>query len=407
MNRVVVTGMGAICPLGNDWSVVEKKIREKKNGIRIIPEWDAINGLLTRLAAPVDFEIPEHYSRKKTRGMARVALMATRVSELALLDAGLLDDPEIQNGSMGVAYGSSSGGTEATGKMVGIRTNNSLKGISSTTYIEMMSHTNAVNVSLFFGMKGRIIPTSTACTSGSLGIGYAYEAIKCGHQSMMVAGGSEELDVTEAAVFDVMFATSTKNDKPESTPSPFDKDRDGLVVGEGACTLILEDLEHAKLRGAKIYAEIVGFGTNSDGVHLTNPCHETMKIAMELSLKNANLKPEDINYVNAHATGTTLGDIAESTATNNLFGKNVYINSMKSYVGHTLGASGSLEAWFSINMMNNNWYAPTLNLKNVDRRCLDLNYIIGNGVELDLEFVMSNNFAFGGINTSLIFKRWN
>ncbi len=281
-----------------------------------------------------------------------MALLSTRASEIALIDAGLIDDPEIQNGSMGVAYGSSTGSTEATGKMVGIRTKNTIRGVTSTTYIQMMSHTNAVNVSLFFGMKGRIIPTSSACTSGSLGIGYAYEAIKYGHQKMMVPGGAEGLDVTEAAVFDVMFATSTKNDNPKSTPSPFDKDRDGLVVGEGACTLILEGLEHAKSRGAKIYAEIIGSGTNSDGAHLTNPCHETMKIAMELSLKNANLQPDVIKYVNAHATGTTLGDIAESTATNNLFGENVYINSMKSYVAHTLAASGSLEAWFAINMMN-------------------------------------------------------
>ena len=408
MNRVVVTGMAGLCPIGNDWSTIEENLRLGRSGVKYMPDWDFYDGLMTRLAAPVEnFTVPEWYTRKKIRSMGRVSLMSVRATELALIDAHLLDDPKIKNGSMGIAYGSSTGSTDAIESFNRLRSQGSLKGITATTYIQMMSHTCAVNVGVFFGLKGRIIPSCSACTSGSLGIGYAYETIKYGQQIMMVAGGAEELCVTEAAVFDVMYATSTRNDQPTTTPRPFDKDRDGLVIGEGACTFILEELSHAQARNAKIYAEIVGFGTNSDGLHITNPCAESMGRAMELSLGDAGLRPEVIGYINAHATATELGDIAESKATRSLFGDKVPISSLKSYMGHTLGASGALEAWLSVNMMNRDWYAPTLNLDTVDTQCAELDYIMGNGRKMENEYVMNNNFAFGGINTSLIFKRWS
>jgi 3-oxoacyl-[acyl-carrier-protein] synthase II len=221
----------------------------------------------------------------------------------------------------------------------------------------------------------------------------------------MIAGGAEELCATEAAVFDTLFATSTRNDAPAATPSPFDADRDGLVIGEGAGSLILEDLEHARARGARIYAEIVGFGTNSDGCHVTQPNAETMKIAMELALADAGLPASAIGYVNAHGTGTQHGDVAESAATAAVFGKRMPISSLKSYMGHTLGACGALEAWISIEMMREGWFAPTVNLQHIDPQCAELDYITGEGRKLECEYVMSNNFAFGGINTSLIFKR--
>jgi 3-oxoacyl-[acyl-carrier-protein] synthase II len=196
------------------------------------------------------------------------------------------------------------------------------------------------------------------------------------------------------------------NDSPGATPRPFDRDRDGLVVGEGACTLVLERLDLALARGAKIHAEIAGFGTNSDGCHVTQPSSATMKRAMELALDSAGLGPAAIGYVSAHGTATDRGDIAESTATHQLFGANMPISSMKSYMGHTLGACGSLEAWLAIEMMNHGWFAPTINLDNIDDRCGELDYIVGDGRDLVVERVMSNNFAFGGINTSLIFSRY-
>ena len=222
----------------------------------------------------------------------------------------------------------------------------------------------------------------------------------------MIAGGAEELCVTEVAVFDTLFATSVRNDAAETTPRPFDVDRDGLVLGEGAGTLILEELEHAHARGARIYAEIVGFGTNSDGCHVTQPNAKTMQVAMELALADAHLAPSAIGYVNAHGTGTQHGDIAESLATRNVFGKPVPVSSLKSYMGHTLGACGAVEAWISIEMMQEDWFAPTINLKHLDPQCAELDYISNSGRNIHCQYIMSNNFAFGGINTSLIFKRW-
>jgi len=335
--------------------------------------------------------------------MGRVALLATRASEMALQDAGLLDHPILKSGQVGVSFGSSAGSTSAIGDFGRMIEERTTRGINATTYIKMMAHTAPVNIGVFFGLTGRVFTTSSACTSGSQGIGYAYEAIKYGQQTAMVAGGAEELCATEAAVFDTLFATSTRNDRPETSPRPFDAKRDGLVIGEGAGCLILEEREHALARGATVYAELVGFGTNSDGTHVTQPNAATMKVAMELSLRDAGLHAGAIGYVNAHGTATTHGDLAESQATSALFGKHMPISSLKSYMGHTLGACGALEAWISIEMMREGWFAPTLNLEEVDPQCGELDYIRGKGREYGCEYVMSNNFAFGGINTSMIF----
>lgn len=405
--RVVITGIGGITALGHDWPTIAASLKAQKNCVVTMGEWDKYDGLNTRLAAPItDFEVPSHYSRKKIRSMGRVSIMATRASELALIDAGLLDDPIVSSGEMGIAYGSSTGSTDAIIAFGDMLKTGDMSGVTATSYIRMMAHTTAVNVGVFFGLKGRIHTTSSACTSGSQGIGYAYEAIKYGQQTLMLAGGGEELCPTEAVVFDTLFATSTKNSTPELTPRPFDASRDGLVIGEGACTLVLEELEHAKARGAKIYAELVGFGTNSDGQHVTQPNAQTMEIAIRLALKDAQLEPNAIGYVNAHGTATDRGDIAESHATHAVFGTGMPISSLKSYTGHTLGACGALEAWVSIEMMNAGWFAPTLNLESIDPQCADLDYIRSDLRPIDTDYVMSNNFAFGGINTSLIFKRW-
>jgi len=404
--RVAVTGMAGISPLGNDWADIRARLASYRNAITRMPEWANYDGLNTQLAAPAaDFTLSERYTSKTTRSMGRVALMATRASELALIDACLQNDPLLKSGRLGIAYGSSAGTPKAIcdfGRMIDEK---NTKGINATTYIKMMGHTAPVNLGVFLGVTGRIIPTSSACTSGSQGIGYAYETIRASHQLAMIAGGAEELCVTEAAVFDTLFATSVRNDAADTTPRPFDAERDGLVLGEGAGSLILEDLEHARARGAIIYSEIVGFGTNSDGCHVTHPNAETMKIAMELALADADLPPSAIGYVNAHGTGTQHGDIAESQATANLFGSHIPISSLKSYMGHTLGACGALEAWFTIEMMREGWFAPTINLTRLDPQCAELDYISGEGRELQCEYVMSNNFAFGGINTSLIFKK--
>jgi 3-oxoacyl-[acyl-carrier-protein] synthase II len=408
MARVAVTGAGFYSPIGNDWDEVAGNLERGVNGVRYFADWARYDGLNALIGADVkSFDPPSSFTRKRTRTMGRVSLLATAASEKALRQAGLLDDPVLQSGRVGVSYGSSTGSTDAVTEFGRMIWEESLDRVNGTSYLRMMGHTAPVNIGVFFGLQGRVYTTSSACTSGSQGIGYAYEAIRHGQQDVMIAGGAEELCPTEVAVFDTLYATSTQNDHPERTPRPFDRDRDGLVIGEGACTLVLENLEHAQARGAPILAELVGFGTNSDGRHVTQPSAETMRIAMKLALADAGLDPGDIGYVSAHGTATERGDIAESHATLKMFGERMPISSMKSFMGHTLGACGALESWFAVEMMNRDWFAPTVNLDNPDERCAPLDYIMGEGRRLEMDYVMNNNFAFGGINTSLIFRRWS
>jgi 3-oxoacyl-[acyl-carrier-protein] synthase II len=405
--RVVVTGMAGITSLGSDWASIEANFSANRSGIRRMHEWDRFTELNTRLAGPVDdFAVPTHWTRKQLRSMGRVSRLSVLAAERALADAGLLDDASIRDGRMGVACGSSTGSTEEIKAFGNMLLNSVADGLNANSYIRMMPHTTAANVSIFFGLTGRVIPTSSACTSGSQGIGYAYEAIKFGRLPLMLAGGAEELCATEAMVFDALYATSLKNDAPHTSPRPYDSGRDGLVIGEGAGMLVLEELEHALARGATIHAELVGFGSNADGQHATKPEQLTMRRAMELALEDAGLAPAAIGYVNGHGTATEQGDIAETQATQALFGSGMPISSQKSFLGHTLGACGALESWFSIEMMNRDRYIHTLNLDEVDRRCGDLDYLRDAPRAMQHEYVMNNNFAFGGINTSLIFRRW-
>ncbi|HEX7339148.1 MAG TPA: beta-ketoacyl-ACP synthase [Rhodanobacteraceae bacterium] len=407
-HRVVVTGFGGLTALGHDWPTIAANLRAGRTGVRHMDAWDDIASMNTRLGAPVaPYELPAHYTRKRTRSMGPVAIMSTRATELALINAGLLDDPILTDGRTGIAHGACAGSADAVFAFGQLGATRDLHGITSNTYVRMMSHTGAVNISLFFGITGRIIPTSSACTSASQAIGYAAESIAAGKQTVMIAGGAEELSFGTTAVFDRLFATSTRNAEPDLTPRPFDRDRDGLVAGEGAVTLILEDLDHARARGATIHAEVAGFGTNSDGAHITQPSADNMAAVMRLALADAGLDASAIGYVSAHGTATELGDVAEAQATHEVFGPRMPISSMKGGFGHSLGACGALEAWLAIQMMREGRFAPTLNLDHVDPACAELDYIVGSERALDVEYVMSNNFAFGGINTSLIFRRWH
>ncbi|WP_374650821.1 beta-ketoacyl-ACP synthase [Dongia sp.] len=406
MRRVVVTGMGGITALGNSWPEIRGYMARGETAIRRLPELDRFVGLHTRLAAPViGFSVDDLYPRKKTRTMGVVAKMAVRATEMALQDAGLLGDTVVRGGRTGIAYGSSFGSPAPVMAFAELMKDGQSRTLNATSYIQMMSHTAAVNIGLFFGITGRMIPTSSACTSGSQGIGYAYEAIRWGKADVMVAGGADEFDVTEAAVFDTLYATSTRNDQPDTTPRPYDRDRDGLVIGEGAVTLILEERERALARGAPIHAEIVGFACNADGNHVTQPQASTMEAALREALADAGIPSREIGFVSGHGTATEWGDIAETEATRAAIGSSAPIHSLKSYFGHSLGACGAMEAWLGIEMMRDQWFAPTANLDNVDPRCAELDYVMGAPRHLDIGYLMSNNFAFGGINTSIIIKR--
>ncbi len=404
--RVAVTGIGGITAFGRDWQSIQAAFKAEKNAVKYMDWRERFPELEAQLGAPIEnYAPPKHWTRKQLRSMGRVSYLCVDAAEQALADAGLLGDESITDGRMGVACGSSSGSTKDIGDVGELLLTGTSRNFSANTYVRMMPHTTAANIGIFFGLKGRIIPTSSACSSGSQGIGYAYEAIKYGLTDMMLAGGGEEFCPSEVYVFDSLYAASRRNGEPEKTPRPYDVNRDGLVIGEGAGIFVLEELEHAKRRGAKIYAELVGYGANSDGSHVTQPQKETMQKCMELALQDAGITPDKIGYVNGHGTATEKGDIAETLATEAVFGF-VPMSSQKSYLGHTLGACGALEAWFSIEMMNGGWFAPTLNLNNIDPRCGKVDYILSGGREIETDYVMSNNFAFGGVNTSLVFKRW-
>ncbi|MDO4640823.1 MAG: beta-ketoacyl-ACP synthase [Neisseria sp.] len=406
LRRVVITGIGGITAFGCDWNSIKAGFMRGKNAVQKMNWPVQCPELESRLGAPIDgYQPPEHWTRKQLRGMGRGTRMAVDAAERALSDAGLLGDERIKDGRMGVSAGSSVGSTPDVGVMGDLLLHGNSRNFNANTYVRMMPHTVPANIGIFFGLTGRIIPTSSACSSGSQGIGYAYEAIKHGLIDMMLGGGAEEFCLSEVYVFDSLYAASRRNNEPELTPRPYDSDRDGLVIGEGAGILVLEELECAKARGAKIYAEIVGYGANSDGSHVTQPQKDTMHRCMEMALKDAGITPQQVGYVNGHGTATEKGDIAETLATEAMFG-HIPMSSQKSYFGHTLGACGALESWFSIEMMNSGWFAPTLNLDNIDPRCGQVDYIRGEAREIHTDYVVNNNFAFGGVNTSLVFKRW-
>jgi len=334
--------------------------------------------------------------------MGRVALLATYATAQALAMSGL-EAERLGGGTVGLAYGSTSGSSEALAEFCKtLLLNMSMRGLQSTSFLKFMAHTCAANLAQFFGVRGRIIPVNSACTSGAQAIGFAYESIKFGQQDVMIAGGSDEMHYTTAVTFDLMYATSANfNDRPDLSPRPFDVRRDGLVVGEGAGTLVLEDREHALARGATILGEIHGFGTNCDGIHMTAPSEPGMRAAMQLALRDAGVGPADIDYINAHGTATDIGDIAEATATLAVFARPVPISSSKSFTGHTMGACGAIESAFCVAMLRDGFLAPTRNLEQVDPRCEGLDYI-RELRRVSPRTIMTNNFAFGGVNTSLI-----
>lgn len=401
--RVVITGIGLATPIGHDLDTVSDALRHGRHGIRRKPEWASITNLHTLLAAEVDGLDLNRWPRQKTRSMGRVALLATHASEKAIEDARL--PPELLGTPrVGLAYGSTQGSTQAYEDWSRqVFSANGMKGVASSAYLKFMSHTCAANLGLFFGIKGRVITTCSACVSASQAIGFAYETVRSGAQDVMIAGGAEEMHFTHPGTFDVLFAASTHyNEDPGASPRPFDAARDGLVVGEGAGTLILEEREAALARGAHIHAEILGFGTNCDGTHMTSPSSEGMRAAMELALGDAGLTASAIDYINAHATATEVGDIAESHAVHGLFGDSVPISSTKGHTGHTLGACGAIEAAFCVVMMRDGFLAPTRNLENADPRCAPLSHVRGEPRPARSRIMMTNNFAFGGINTSLV-----
>jgi 3-oxoacyl-[acyl-carrier-protein] synthase II len=403
MRRVVVTGIGIASPLGCDYTEAALRLKANESGVTAMPEWDTVQHFSPRVAAPVTIPKALEIPHKAARGMGRVSKLSTVATTLAIRDAGL-GEGELTDGTVGLAYGSTHGSSQANEEWCRkLVAQNSFLGMTATTYLKFMSHTTSASLAVHFGIRGRVVSTVAACVSGSQAIGAGFEAIGFGMSDVMVCGGAEELHLTHAAVFDMLHAASKEfNGTPELTPRPFDQRRDGLVIGEGAGTLVLEEYERAKRLGKKIYAEIVGYGTNCDGTHVTNPSSDGMRGSMELALKSAGCGPDEIDYVNAHATGTSVGDVAESQATHAVFGSRTPVSSLKGHLGHTLGACGAIEIALSIAMLRDGWIAPTRNLEVVGEGCAPLDYVMGESRTAPLRRILCNKFAFGGINTSLV-----
>lgn len=403
--RVVITGLGLVTPIGNTLDDAAQGLREGRSGVHVQEEWARIGHMATRLAGQVKDVKLAGRDRKKIRSMGRVARLALTATERAIESAGLAPE-EVSHARTGLAYGSTHGSSTAYVDFARpLFARDSFEGLPSTSYLKFMSHTCAANLAQYYGIHGRVVSTCAACVSGSQAVGAGVEAIRAGAADRMICGGAEELHWTHAGVFDVMLATSTKyNDRPDTSPRPFDAERDGLVVSEGAATVVLESLEAATARGATVLAEVLGYGTNCDGTHVTNPSAEGMAGAIRLGLEDAGVRADDIDYVNAHATGTDVGDLAESRAMNEVFGERVPVSSVKGYMGHTLGACGAIEVGLCVAMMQGGFIAPTKNLRSPDPRCAPLQHVIAEPREAALRTVMSNNFAFGGINTSLVLR---
>ena len=359
--RVVVTGIGLCTPIGHSLAAVSASLREGRHGIRQMPELAAVQHMRTRLGAPVR-DLTFSYPRKRCAPWGGLACSASSPPSRRSRDAEL-NEERLRDDRTGIAYGSTAGSAQANEEWSRkLFLSKGLLGLQSTDYLKFMSHTCAANLAIYFGVTGRVLATCSACVSASQAIGAGYESIRAGFSDIMLCGGAEELHTSTAAVFDIMYATSVLNDQPDLTPKPFDVARDGLVVGEGAGTFVLESYEHARARGARIYAEILGYGTNCDGTHVTNPSAQGMAGAMRLALRDAELSASRIEYVNAHATATEVGDIAESRATEMVLGSQTPISSTKSFTGHTLGACGAVEAAFCVAMMREGWLAPNRTL---------------------------------------------
>ena len=403
--RVVVTGMGLYSPIGNSPAEVMGSLHKGVSGIRRMPEWKEIKSLHTGVAGLCLGVDEALIPRKYRRSMGRVAVLAALSALDAIRDSGLGEE-QVASPRCGVSFGSTAGSSTAQEEFLRkVLTTSSLHGLQSSIYTKFMSHTCAANLVIMLQSKGPVIASCTACVSGSQGIGFGYEAVRCGRADIMVAGGAEEMHFMDAGIFDIMHATSTKyNDEPDKTPRPFDAQRDGLVVGEGSGCLVLEEFEHARKRGANIHAEVAGYGTNADGSHITSPSAEGMAGAMLLALEDAGLSPDRVGHINAHATATEAGDIAESIAVHSVFGDRVPVSAFKGYMGHTLGGCGAIESIITILMMRNGFMAPTRNLESPEPRCAPIWHVRDTVMEKKFAVGMNNNFALGGVNTSLIFS---
>lgn len=412
MRRVVVTGMGCVSPVGNSADETWEAIKAGKSGIGLITRYDATPFKVKYAAEVKDFDASKYMDPKAARKMAMFSKLAVAAAKMALDDSNLTDNKEVLNDTS-IFLGVGIGGFEVTESSLKSYFESNFTRIPPMTIPELIPNEAAANISMTFGIHGATHTIATACASGTDAIGDALDSIRCGRNDVVLAGGAESTQNGFSNLgFAVLQALSSKwADDPTKSSRPFDKRRDGFVMGEGSTILVLEEYEHAKARGAKIYAEVAGYGASSDGYHLTAPNPDGIigAKAMTAAMKDAGVKPEDVTYYNAHGTSTHLNDSGETKMLHIAFGdaaKKLHISSTKSMTGHCLGNAGSLEAFVCVKSIQEGFIPPTINLDepDVEGGC-DLDYTPNKGIDMDVNVAMSGNFGFGGHNGILVFKK--
>ena len=415
LRRVVITGLGALTPVGNSAPETWEALVNGVNGIAPITSFDA-SLYKTHFAGEVkNFDPTTVIDRKEVRHMDRFAQFSVCVADEALRDSELDLDKEDRS-RVGVIWGSGMGGLQSTEEdIMAFADSNCVPRFNPFMIPKAIPSIAAGHISIRFGLGGPSFSVSTACSSSSHAVASAFDQIRLGHADVLLTGGADA-DVTYTGIggFNAMRALSTRNDSPETASRPFSKSRDGFVLGEGAACLILEDYEHAKARGAKIYAEIIGEGMTSDAYHMTapDPQGKGAERVMRLAIKDAGLQPEQIDFINTHGTSTPLGDVTEIKAIQRVFGEHVYemnLDSTKSMTGHLIGATGAVEALACVMALRDGIIPPTINHEpddldeNIDYR---INFTFGKAQKRDIKYALSNTFGFGGHNACLVFKKW-
>ncbi|MFW6114574.1 MAG: beta-ketoacyl-[acyl-carrier-protein] synthase family protein [bacterium] len=407
MKRAVITGIGAVTALGDDFAGLMDGLRAMRSGVRYMPAWEEYTGLRCHVGAPVELKNEKKIPRKTRRSMGRMSILTVQAAEQALSDAAL-DRRLLSSGRSGCVIGSTMGGAEAlTDAFETMLPDHDLTQLTSMAFFQCLSHTAAMNVSQHLGVSGYVAATCAACASSLQAIGLGLDLIRTGRQDVVLCGGSEELHPTVVGSFDILYATSTGfNDAPQCIPKPFDARRDGLVCGEGAGVVLLEEYDHALSRGARPWAEVVGYSTCGSGAHITQSSRPAMEACLRGALSDARISAESVDLVNAHATGTPQGDAEEACAIRDVFGGNVPVNALKGHLGHTLGASGAIELAATLQMMRDGVILPTRNLTAIADDCTGIRHVM-EPLEAKIDVVVKNCFAFGGINASLVCRSLN
>jgi 3-oxoacyl-[acyl-carrier-protein] synthase II len=406
LRRVVITGMGAVSPFGRGVQSLMDGLLEGRSGVVQVPELAEITGMRTRVAALAKGVDPMEIPRKFRRSMSNMSVYATLAARDAALMAGI-GESQLASGRLGVSIGSTTGSPQTMQEFFrDFDKDQSLERMKSTLFFHIMNHSCASNVAQTLGVTGRILAPAAACSTSCQAVGYGAEMIASGRQQFMLCGGADEFHPLTSGTFDIMNAASTAfNDSPSSTPRPFDRDRDGIVCGEGSGILLLESLDSALERGACILAEIAGFATNSDPASIANPNVSAIEDCMRQALGDAGVEPSQVGYVNAHATATEQGDIAECEAISRIFGAKVPVSSLKGHLGHAMAASGTLELAACVEMIRQGFLIPTLNLDHIDPLCANVSHLQG-VTRRPVATVVKNNFALGGVNASIILRRY-